>query len=159
MKKVKLVIRHSIYIDQSREKVWDFTQDYSKRLMWDTSVEDVEQLASAPSRRIKLKMKGRTTMVFVYKLDDRPNKTTLFATEVKSPFIESAGGSWSYQDQGNGTLWLQSNTLVLKKNPLLWLFGFVLWKIFERNTKQAMMNAKQLIENPSNSHATPSVRI
>ena len=44
-------------------------------------------------------------MTFVYKLDDRPHKTSLAATEIESPIIESAGGSWTYEDQSDKTLW------------------------------------------------------
>ena len=85
-------------------------------------------------------------MTFVYKLDDRPNKTTLAAKEIQSPIIKSAGGSWKYEMQNDGTLWTQTNTIVFKKNFLLPLLLPFYKLIFEYQTKIAMKNAKKLIE-------------
>src|SRR5437870_249926 len=95
----EITIRHSIIIEKPKETVWDFTQDYSRRMSWDSSVLETTLLQYYPQRIIKIRTKGRTTMNFVYKLEDKPNKTTLVAREIQSPIIESAGGSWTYEEQ------------------------------------------------------------
>ena len=85
-------------------------------------------------------------MTLVYKLYDRPHKTSLAATEIKSSLLESAGGSWTYEEQNGGTLWTQVNTLVFKRHfglpALLPFYKF----IFERQMKEAMGKAMRLIE-------------
>ena len=85
-------------------------------------------------------------MTFVYKLDDRPNTTTLATQEVESPIIESAGGSWNYRDQDGGTLWSQTNTIIFKKNVLMpVLLPFYKW-IFSTQMKNAMKKVKKMLE-------------
>src|SRR5947209_2271807 len=101
--KNEITIKHSIAIAKSKEVVWNFTQDYSKRMSWDSAVLETSVLQSEPQRIVKLKTKGRTTMTFMYKLDDKPNKTSLVAREIESPIIESAGGSWMYEEDHTGT--------------------------------------------------------
>ncbi len=85
-------------------------------------------------------------MTFIYKLDDRPNKTTLAATEIQSPIVEAAGGSWNYVEQNKGTLWSQTNTIIFKKNFLSFLLLPFYKFVFTRLTKEAMRKAKKLIE-------------
>ncbi|MFI5265024.1 MAG: SRPBCC family protein, partial [Candidatus Kapaibacterium sp.] len=84
----EISIKCSILIAAPREAVWDFTQDYSKRSSWDTAVLKTEVLQTDPNMVVKLQTKGRTTMTFIYKLFDKPNKTSLVAREIESPIIE-----------------------------------------------------------------------
>jgi hypothetical protein len=146
MSRNSITIHHSIYIDKSKADVWDFIQNYENRKLWDDSVLEASVLQTSPARMVKLKMKGNTEMTFIYKLDDQPNKTTLLAKEIRSPIIESAGGSWNYEEQNNGTLWSQTNTIIFKKkflSPLLLPFYKF---VFTYLTKQAMQKAKKMIE-------------
>src|SRR5438477_1864130 len=112
----EITFRHSIVVSKPREVVWDFTQNYDKRTTWDSAVLETSVLQTEPNRIVKLRTKGRTTMIFVYKLNERPNKTSLAAREVTSSFVESGGGSWTYEDQGENTLWTQTNTIIFKRN-------------------------------------------
>jgi hypothetical protein len=139
-----VVSKHSIFIAKPREAVWDYTQDYGKRPIWDFSVLEASILANEPSRSVRLRARGRTTMTFLYKLDDRPNKTSLATTEVKSFILESGAGSWSYEEHKLGTMWHQTNSVVLTRKAAL--FKPILSWFFGRQTRTAMVKAKGLIE-------------
>ena len=85
-------------------------------------------------------------MTFVYKLDDRPNKTTLVAKDIISPLIESAGGSWNYEKQNEGTLWRQVNTITFKKTLMIKLLLPLHKRLFIFQINKSMKKAKQEIE-------------
>ena len=144
--KNEITIKHSIFIEKPREFVWDFTQDYSKRMKWDTGVLETEVLQTEPNIVVKLRTKGRTTMTFTYKLFDKPNKTSLVAREIVSSIIESAGGSWLYEDHNGGTLWTQTNTIRFKKNFLLPVLLPLYRNMFRSQTQKAMKKAKGMME-------------
>jgi len=141
-----IIIKHSIFINRPKETVWNFTQDYNNRKKWDKSVVEATIIQTEPDRIVKLKMKGNTTMTFLYKLDDKPNKTTLVASEIKSVLIQKAGGSWSYEDKNAGTLWMQTNSIEFKNKFLFTLINPFLKRLFEWQTIQAMTTAKKIIE-------------
>jgi len=146
MKENSITIKHSIIIDKPRELVWDYTQNYDHRPKWDSAVLEASVLQTTPNRIVKLRTKGNTTMTFIYKQDARPHKTTLIAREISSPVIESAGGSWTYEEQNGKTLWQQTNTIIFKKTLAL-NFALPFLKIlFAMQTRQAMKKAKQEIE-------------
>jgi len=142
----RITIRHSILIAKPRELVWDYTQNYDNRTTWDSSVLETTVLQTTPHRIVKLKMRGNTTMTFIYKLDERPHKTSLAAKEITAPLIVNAGGSWIYEEQNGKTLWTQTNTIVFKQNFLLKLLLPIYKFVFGSLTKKAMKKAKQEIE-------------
>ena len=146
MKESGITIRHSIFIAKPREVVWDYSQNYDNRTLWDPSVLEATVLQSTPNRIVKLKMRGNTTMTFVYKLDERPSRTTLVAKEIKSAIIERAGGSWSYEEKNGGTLWTQTNSIELKNNFFARTIQPLLKLILLRQTKQAMKKLKNILE-------------
>ena len=146
MKETTITIKHTILIDKPRELVWDYTQNYQYRTQWDTSVLEATVLQTTPNRIVKLLTKGNTIMVLIYKQDERPYKTSLVAREVFSPLIESAGGSWVYEEQNGKTLWQQTNTIIFKKTFAVKLALPLFKIIFSRQTKQAMKKAKHKIE-------------
>jgi hypothetical protein len=143
----RITIRHSILIAKPRELVWEYTQNYDNRTAWDSSVLEATVLQTTPNRIVKLKMKGNTTMAFIYKLDKRPYKTSLVAKEITNPLIVNAGGSWIYEVQNEKTLWTQTNTIVFKQTFLLKLLLPIYRLIFSWSTKIAMKKAKEKIEN------------
>ena len=140
------IIKQSIFINKSKEEVWNFTQDYNNRPNWDNSVIEATVIQSLPNRIVKLKMKGNTIMTFEYKLDDKPNKTSLVARKIKSPLIEKAGGSWSYEDLKGGTLWKQTNSIEIKDKFFLRLVKPFLKTFIQLQTRQAMTRAKKMLE-------------
>jgi hypothetical protein len=141
-----ITIHNYVFVNKPILAVWDFTQNYSYRTQWDRSVIEATVLQEFPNRIVRLKAKGNTTMTFLYKLDDRPNKTSLVAKEIHSPLIESAGGSWTYVSKNNGTIWSQTNTIVLKNRLMLTLLLPVFRVMFQWQTKSAMSRAKDLME-------------
>ena len=87
-------------------------------------------------------------MTFVYKLDDRPHKTTLAAREIHSSLIKSGGGSWSYEQVVNATLWTQTNTLGFHSNLLNRILLPLYKRILLLQTQRAMLRAKRILESP-----------
>ncbi|NOT35797.1 MAG: hypothetical protein HOP11_00295 [Saprospiraceae bacterium] len=142
----RITIRHTIFIAKPRTLVWDYTQNYDNRRTWDSSVIETTVLQAAPNRIVRLKMRGNTSMTFIYKLDERPHKTSLAAKEIISPFIVNAGGSWIYKEKNGGTLWTQTNTIDFKQNFILKLLMPIFKFAFGRLTKKAMGKAKLEIE-------------
>jgi hypothetical protein len=143
---MKITIQHSLYIQKPREAVWDYTQDYTHRSEWDKSVLEATVLQTTPHRIVKLKIRGGSTTTFVYKLDERPNKTSLAMKEIESKWIKGGGGSWNYEDQNGGTLWSQTNTLVFKSGILSWFFQPSLKYIFRHQMRMAMTRVKIIME-------------
>ncbi len=146
MKARTITIKETILIGKPREVVWDYTQNYDNRTVWDRSVIETIVLQTEPNRIVKLNLKGNTTMTFIYKLDDQPHKTTLVAKEIISTFIESAGGSWIYEEQDGTTKWTQTNTIVFKPSLILKLLLPIFKRIFSTQTRRAMKRAKKEIE-------------
>ncbi len=145
MENLVITIRHSIFIEKPREAVWDFTQDYDRRTQWDRTVKEAEVIGLAP-RTVRLKFAGNSSMTCIYKWDDRPKKTSLAARDINSPLIASAGGSWVYEEKDGGTIWTQTNSIVLKSSYALSLLKWLLEIMFKRRTMQAMQRAKKLME-------------
>lgn len=144
---MKITFEESIFIEANPEVVWDFTQNYSKRTNWDSSVSKTEILSEKPNRIVRVFIKGGTTATFQYKLDKPPERTSLQAIEMKSLLFSNGGGSWIYEKKANGTIWTQRNTLVFKNKILAFLFKPLLsWQI-AKLTKQAMQEAKKQIES------------
>jgi hypothetical protein len=141
-----ITIRQSIFIEKQKEVVWDFTQDYSNRKNWDSAVIEATVLQTSPNRIVKLQFRDNSTATFVYKQDERPNKTSLSAKEVQSTLLLSGGGSWSYDTKDGGTIWTQNNTLILKNH--FWIRVLIpFYKLlFSFQVKKAMKKAKELIE-------------
>jgi hypothetical protein len=146
-KALALTISHSIFIARPRQDVWDFTQDYSKRQSWDSAVLNARVINTESPRKIKLSMRGGTTMTFVYKLDDRPRKTSLATEDVHSSIIHSGGGSWNYEEVHGGTRWTQTNTLLLRDRFFTPFLAPWFRRIFQRQTVMAMKKAKRVLES------------
>lgn len=146
MKSNTIHIKHSIYIDRSPEEVWDYTQNYEYRKQWDKTIIKAEVLQTKPRRSIKIKAKGGTTMTYEYKEEKRPVRTSLQAKDIHSRLIHAAGGSWSYEKQGDGTLWTQTNNIIIK--PSLWnhLMMGLYKQIMTTQIITAMKLAKIMIE-------------
>jgi len=142
-----ITVSHSLFIHRSPEDVWDYTQNYANRALWDKTVIRAQIVQESPARMVKLYMKGNTEMTFVYKMDQRPHKTSLATSDVHSPFIMSAGGSWTYEAIQGGTQWTQTNTAILKGGILTRLLIPLFRRLFVHQTKDAMKKACELLEN------------
>jgi hypothetical protein len=144
--KNSITIKQSVFINQPKSVVWNYTQNYSNRPVWDSSVLSATVLHTTPNRMVRLKLKGNTSMTFVYKLDDRPNKTSLKAIDIDSPYIIAAGGSWIYEEQNGITKWMRADTIVLKDSLLMGLSIWLLKLILNFQTRKAMKKVKRILE-------------
>jgi uncharacterized membrane protein len=145
--KINITVQHFVVINKSCEEVFDFTQDFSKRRLWDKSILSCKMISEFPERKISIKAKGEMTAVLEYKIFNRPNKTSLRMTNINSPIVVDGGGSWTYEKQSDEkTLWTQSNTISLKKKFISKLLKRFVEKSLKRNTIVSMQRAKQILE-------------
>lgn len=86
-------------------------------------------------------------MVFEYKLDDRPNKTSLAIQETNSKWIIGGGGAWTYEQKNGGTLWTQTNTLILQASVFIRFMLPVLQLLFQIQTRSAMQNVVRRLQS------------
>jgi hypothetical protein len=140
-----VTVRHAVSIAASPERVWDVTQDWSRRTQWDATIVSAEAIESAtPSYRVR--GAGGLSFIARYKLYDRPRRTSLEMVELNSRFVIGGGGSWAYEAEGAGTRWTQTNTIALRDGLLgAILKPLVRWRL-STETRRAMEKAKALIE-------------
>lgn len=142
-----ITVEESIFIAQPTEVVYDFTQDYSKRPLWDSLIKEATVVETTPHRIVTTVAKDGSTMTLRYQQEDRPHKTSLAMTDVVSQMMESGGEvSWEYEEQDGGTLWTQVNKIVLKDAMWAKLMLPVATKYFKDKTLQAMQKAKEMME-------------
>ena len=144
--KTSITVKHQVIIHADRMNVWSFTQDFSKRQMWDKSILHLEVLQTKPFKRVRLKTKGGVETTLEYKLCRKPEKTSLRMINTKSLLIAGGGGSWTYRDVGGHTEWTQINTLVLRHSSLYLLFGWIIRRQLIQSTMESMQRAGTLIE-------------
>lgn len=106
-----VTVSETIWMARPPDAVWDYTQNYANRSLWDASVLRADVLVSAPIPRVGVEMSGGTKCIFQYQLYERPRRTSLAMIEVQSPWFSGGGGSWAYEAKDVGTLWTQTNTL------------------------------------------------
>ncbi|MGE3799827.1 MAG: SRPBCC family protein [Candidatus Kapaibacterium sp.] len=141
-----VTVKETVFVATSPEIVWDFTQDYERRVVWDKSIITATVIQDKPTRIVEVKGKGNLRAKFRYKLDDRPNKSSLAMVNTESCIVEGGGGSWSYLPRDYGTLWTQTNTLILKKGLLTKLLRPIIAYLLRQRTRASMELAKQMIE-------------
>ena len=142
----KITIRNSIFVNRPPDEVWDFTQDYKLRTSWDKTVKEAKIIQEEPSRKVWIKTTGDEEVLFKYKLERRPEKTSLVMMESNSYWFKGGGGSWVYYEKNGGTNWVQTNTVVLRKGLLGRLAKPLVAILLKWNTGQAMKRAKKIIE-------------
>ncbi len=141
----------TIIIQASQEQVFDFTQDYNKRLKWDTFLKraDLMENATTADKGVKAYCvsKNGLGMVTEYVTFNRPKVTAIKMT--KGPFIfKSFLGSWTFKE------------LSVDKTEVIFLYSFLLrfpfniMTIFikrnlQKNVKQRLKDLKSNIENKS----------
>jgi uncharacterized protein YndB with AHSA1/START domain len=144
---VNITVRETVRVEASPERVWDFTQDWSRRAEWDPAVRAAEALSrdgGPPSYRVR--GAGGLSFVARYKLFERPARTSLEMAEPTSRLVVGGGGAWTYAPDGAGTRWTQVNTLALRDGLAgALLRPLVRWQL-ARVTRVAMRRAKRLIE-------------
>lgn len=138
----------SIFINASPEKVFDFTQDYSKRLQWDTFLRKADLIEDATKAgmgiRAYCEARNGLGMITEYVSFNRPRATAIKMT--KGPYLfKTFLGSWNFKetkDQKTEVIFLYSFTLRFPFN----LFGFFIKRNLQNNVKQRLRDLKNNIE-------------
>ena len=141
-----LTVTASVFVRRPAEFVWDFTQDYARRPEWDASVLEATVLEHEPLPRVRVRCAGGLSCVFRYRGFDRPRRTSVSMEEVRSLLIQGGGGSWSYEAREGGTLWTQTNSLMLRPGWWRQLLAPVVRRSLRAATRRAMQRARALLE-------------
>lgn len=83
---------HTIHVNRPPDAVYDYTQDYSRRSIWDPSITNVEILSNEP-RTYRLVIKGIGRFTIEYRLDRRGDRTSAASTQVDAMLFSGGGGS------------------------------------------------------------------
>lgn len=144
---LKVTVQEAVIVAASPEKVWDYTQDWNHRREWDDSVREVLSQTHEPHKRVKARFMGGMVFDIEYKLNDRPRKTSLAMVNGTSRWIVGGGGSWRYDGKDGGTVWVQTNTLVLADHLVMKALWPLLQMAFRWSTRHAMRKAKKRLES------------
>jgi ribosome-associated toxin RatA of RatAB toxin-antitoxin module len=139
----------SILILEKPEQVFDYTQNYNKRLSWDTFLKKADLIEGATKADKGVKAycvaKNGMGMVTEYVTYNRPKVTAIKMT--KGPFIfKSFLGSWTF------------NEIPHDKTEVVFLYSFLLrfpFNLFTKfiknnlqtNVRQRLIDLKKNIEN------------
>jgi ribosome-associated toxin RatA of RatAB toxin-antitoxin module len=144
-----LRVEESIIIEKHPELVFDFTQDYGKRLQWDTFLKRADLLngVSKAGKGVKAYCvaKNGLAMVTEYITFNRPEVTAIKMT--KGPFMfKSFSGSWRFRTKSpekTEVIFLYSFTL---RFPFVLLSGYIN-KNLKTNVRQRLVDLKYNIEH------------
>lgn len=85
-------------------------------------------------------------MKFLYKVSDKPNKSTLAMADIRSFLFCGGGGSWTYAPIGKGTIWTRVDSLALKQPFCNMFLRPIVSRQLRLKIRHAMMTAKKMIE-------------
>lgn len=142
---MNVTVEESIKIEAPPRKVFDFTQDWSKRAQWDHTVVSFVTL-DGPERGYRVKASGGLRFVVRYKLYRAPERTSLAISEINWPMFTGGGGSWEYAADGAGTVFTQRNTLSMPDTMLARLCAPLLKLQLSSDARKAMAKAKEILE-------------
>jgi ribosome-associated toxin RatA of RatAB toxin-antitoxin module len=140
-----------IIIDDNAENVFDFTQDYSNRLKWDTFLKKADLMDGALNADKYVKAycvaKNGIGMVTEYVTFNRPRVTAIKMTT--GPYMfKSFLGSWTFKEVTENkteVIFLYSFSL---RFPFNLLTKFIK-KNLQTNVRQRLIDLKHNIENES----------
>lgn len=143
----------SIIIEAKREDVFDFTQDYKKRLKWDTFLNraDIIEGATSASKGVKAYCvaKNGLGMVTEYVTFNRPQVTAIKMTQ--GPFMfKSFLGSWTFKELSTDKTEVIFLYSFMLKFPFSILKNFIKRKL-QSNVKQRLIDLKNCIETNTQS--------
>lgn len=143
-----ITFTEKIIIKSTQTTVFDYTQDYSKRLNWDTFLKHAELLgADAAAKGVKAYCvaKNGLGMETEYLTYQRPRATAIKMT--KGPYMfKSFIGSWKFKDLGENNIevaFMYSFNLRFPFN----LIPQLIKKNLQSNVKQRLLDLKMTIEN------------
>ncbi len=146
MKSIKFT--ETIIIDQPAEVVFEYTQDYTTRLNWDTFLRKADLMDGAPTaaKGVQAYCEARNGlgMVTEYITFNRPKATAIQMT--KGPYMFSTFlGSWTFKaldPQKTEVIFLYSFKLRFPFN----IAAVVIKQILKRNVKMRLNDLKTCIE-------------
>ncbi len=141
-----------ILINANTIKVFDFTQDYEKRLIWDTFLKKANLMdgAKLASKGVKANCiaKNGTGMVTEYVTYNRPKVTAIKMT--KGPYMfQSFLGSWTFKEVSKNktqVIFLYSFSLRFPFN----LFAIFIKEKLQSSVRQRLIYLKMNIEFENN---------
>ncbi len=139
----------AILIEENAEKVFDFTQDYNKRLKWDSFLKraDLIEGATIADKGVKAYCvaKNGIGMVTEYVTYNRPKVTAIKMTQ--GPFMfKSFLGSWTFKELKND----KTEVIFLYSFSLRFPFGILtsfIKNTLQTNVKQRLIDLKNHIES------------
>ncbi|RZM30315.1 MAG: SRPBCC family protein [Pedobacter sp.] len=138
-----------IVIRSDQETVFDYTQDYSRRLVWDTFLRRAELIdgAKAPAAGVVAYCvsKHGMGMYTEYVTFNRPNVTAIRMTKGPKMFRDFLG-SWNFRPAGEG---LTEVTFLYSfdiRFPFS-LFSGLIRAILKNNVRQRLKDLKVAVEN------------
>ena len=137
---------HTIHVRRPPDVVYDYTQDYSTRSVWDPSITQADKLKDDP-RTYRLEIRGVGTFTIEYRLDRRGDRTSAALTAERSLLFSGGGGSWSYQPSGDGTDWTATNTFELKHRLVGTLLAPLIRRQLLASMRKSMAKAKEIMES------------
>ena len=141
-----VTVTETIHVDRPPAEVFEYTQDYSTRPVWDASIKSAEKLSDEP-RRFRLLMPGVGEAVIEYKLFRRGERTSAAFTAVKSKVFSGGGGSWSYEGRDADTEWTQTNTLEFKNRIVGSVMAPMVRRSMTKGIRASMAKAKSRMES------------
>jgi ribosome-associated toxin RatA of RatAB toxin-antitoxin module len=141
-------IEESIIIEEDPELVFDFTQDYGKRLRWDTFLKRADLLhgvsKAGKGAKAYCVAKNGLAMVTEYITFNRPEVTAIKMT--KGPFMfKTFSGSWRFRmksPEKTEVIFLYSFAL---RFPFVLLSEYIKQNL-EKNVRQRLVDLKHSIE-------------
>jgi ribosome-associated toxin RatA of RatAB toxin-antitoxin module len=138
----------SIAINAHQDFVFDFTQDYEKRLIWDTFLIKADLINGATKADVGVKAycvsRNQLGMETEYVSFNRPKVTAIKMT--KGPFMfQSFLGSWTFKPIGE----MQTEVVFLYSFRLRFpftLLSFFIKNNLEQNVKQRLVDLKAAVE-------------
>jgi ribosome-associated toxin RatA of RatAB toxin-antitoxin module len=138
----------TIVIHEKAERVFDFTQDYNRRLIWDKFLKKADLIDGAKIADKGVKAycvsKNGFGMVTEYVTYNRPKVTAIKMT--KGPFLfKSFSGSWSFKENRNDTevVFLYSFSLRFPFN----LLSKYIKNNLQENVRKRLNDLKRSVEN------------
>jgi ribosome-associated toxin RatA of RatAB toxin-antitoxin module len=136
-----------ININETQEVIFDYTQDYQNRLIWDTFLKKAELLSGATKAnkgvRAYCVAKNGLGMETEYVSFNRPKVTAVKMT--RGPFLfKTFSGSWTFKEFSKGT----TEVTFLYSFELLFPFSLLSYFIkrnLQRNVRQRLLDLKTCI--------------
>lgn len=143
--RITVTVTERIHVARTPDEVFDYTQDYGTRPLWDPTVKSAQVIGEDP-REVRMDLEGVGPVTLRYQLYRRGERTSAAFKAEGSRLVLGGGGSWDYAPSGGGTDWTQTSTLELKPG----LTGRLMAPLIRRNMgtmmRKSMATAKEIME-------------